>query len=302
MPNLDGISATRNIRQYDMLTPIISMTSNFTDNDIVQYVGSGMNDILPKPFSKRTLYGILEKYCAHLKVMQRFQDPTTIPRGLGLLPPATSTDTGSTSGSSSNSGSAVSSVTPTSGNLNENAAGSFIEEIPTVSVSTIPATSAPQPQPVGAVPQVPPQVPTQQVPSSHPMVNTAMSAASMAYPVAMDPSMGIQRNNMNPQTYHQQQHSSAMAATAIATQPPMIPNNSVPMNPVATPVWSQPPPSSSPTTTQPSMSMQPQTMMSSSDAKLVWAPTSSSETQAPQGGEFTVASNGIKRRRVNEAQ
>ncbi|OAD67023.1 SSK1 signal transduction response regulator, partial [Phycomyces blakesleeanus NRRL 1555(-)] len=40
MPNLDGISATRNIRQYDALTPIISMTSNFTDNDIMQYIGS----------------------------------------------------------------------------------------------------------------------------------------------------------------------------------------------------------------------------------------------------------------------
>ncbi|KAI7861705.1 HSF-type DNA-binding-domain-containing protein, partial [Spinellus fusiger] len=62
MPNLDGISATRNIRQYDALTPIISMTSNFTDSDIMQYIGSGMTDILPKPFSKRTLYSMLEKY------------------------------------------------------------------------------------------------------------------------------------------------------------------------------------------------------------------------------------------------
>ncbi|KAI9017867.1 hypothetical protein CLU79DRAFT_670688, partial [Phycomyces nitens] len=67
MPNLDGISATRNIRQYDLLTPIISMTSNFSDSDIMQYIGSGMTDILPKPFSKITLYNILEKYCAHLR-------------------------------------------------------------------------------------------------------------------------------------------------------------------------------------------------------------------------------------------
>ena len=59
------------IRQYDALTPIISMTSNFTDNDIMQYIGSGMTDILPKPFSKRTLYQMLEKYCAHLKTIQR---------------------------------------------------------------------------------------------------------------------------------------------------------------------------------------------------------------------------------------
>lgn len=88
MPNLDGISATRNIRQYDLLTPIISMTSNFTDNDIMQYVGSGMTDILPKPFSKRTLYSMLEKYCAHLKVIQQFQEPNVVHRGLGTIMPS----------------------------------------------------------------------------------------------------------------------------------------------------------------------------------------------------------------------
>ncbi|KAI7865481.1 hypothetical protein BDF14DRAFT_1824085 [Spinellus fusiger] len=73
MPHLDGISATRNIRQYDAVTPIISMTSNFNDDDIMQYIGSGMTDILPKPFSKNTLYSLLEKYCAHLKTIQKGQ-------------------------------------------------------------------------------------------------------------------------------------------------------------------------------------------------------------------------------------
>jgi osomolarity two-component system response regulator SKN7 len=92
MPKMDGISATRSIRQYDALTPIISMTSNFTDSDIMQYIGSGMNDILPKPFSKRTLYQMLEKYCAHLKSIQRGQglDTNVIPQqpqqALGLIP------------------------------------------------------------------------------------------------------------------------------------------------------------------------------------------------------------------------
>ncbi|KAG0746612.1 hypothetical protein G6F57_006584 [Rhizopus arrhizus] len=89
MPKMDGISATRSIRQYDALTPIVSMTSNFTDNDIVQYIGSGMTDILPKPFSKRTLYQMLDKYCAHLKSIQRVQDKTgtsSIPSALDILP------------------------------------------------------------------------------------------------------------------------------------------------------------------------------------------------------------------------
>ncbi|KAI8141459.1 hypothetical protein BJV82DRAFT_518601 [Fennellomyces sp. T-0311] len=249
MPNLDGISATRNIRQYDMLTPIISMTSNFTDSDIVQYVGSGMNDILPKPFSKRTLYSILEKYCAHLKVIQRFQEPNGIPRGLGLLPPSTGGD--STTSSSSNS------------SINDNAT-SFIEEIPQPTVSAT----------VSITP-----VPTQQhsLPSAHTAASTGISAASMAYPVAMDPMIsGMQSSALNPAYSHPSS---------------MLPNSV----PVPATVWSQ-------TSAQPAMSvpMQPQTMLPSNETKFVWANTSS-ETQAPQC-EFSVAANGNKRRRVNESQ
>jgi len=84
MPNLDGVTATRNIRQYDTLTPIISMTSNTTDSDIMEYFGSGMNDVLPKPFSRSSLLRMLDKYCAHLKAIQRVQgsDPGIVHRGL----------------------------------------------------------------------------------------------------------------------------------------------------------------------------------------------------------------------------
>lgn len=103
MPNLDGISATRNIRQYDNLTPIVSMTSNFTDKDIMLYAGSGMTDILPKPFTADTLYSILERYCAHLKetatLCHQQQDSkakTTqdLDTALGLLASMTHSDTG----------------------------------------------------------------------------------------------------------------------------------------------------------------------------------------------------------------
>lgn len=72
MPKLDGMSATRNIRQYDTWTPIISMTSNTTDQDIQQYFMSGMTDVLPKPFNQGSLGSLLERYCAHL-VGQRQQ-------------------------------------------------------------------------------------------------------------------------------------------------------------------------------------------------------------------------------------
>ncbi|KAI9261246.1 hypothetical protein EDC94DRAFT_694414 [Helicostylum pulchrum] len=73
MPRLDGMSATRNIRQYDTWTPIISMTSNTTDQDIQQYFLSGMTDVLPKPLNQGTLGSLLERYCAHLVVQRQHQ-------------------------------------------------------------------------------------------------------------------------------------------------------------------------------------------------------------------------------------
>ena len=60
MPKLDGVSATSLIRKFDQGTPIISMTSNSKPNEIMTYYSSGMNDILPKPFSKEGLLEMLE--------------------------------------------------------------------------------------------------------------------------------------------------------------------------------------------------------------------------------------------------
>lgn len=60
MPKMDGISATNLIRQFDHMTPIISMTSNSKPSEIMTYYSSGMNDILPKPFTKEGLLDMLE--------------------------------------------------------------------------------------------------------------------------------------------------------------------------------------------------------------------------------------------------
>ncbi|KAF9432908.1 kinase-regulated stress-responsive transcription factor skn7 [Entomortierella beljakovae] len=70
MPKLDGVSATTQIRQFDPMTPIISMTSNTTEHDIMTYFANGMNDILPKPFTRAGLLGMLEKHCQHLKYIK----------------------------------------------------------------------------------------------------------------------------------------------------------------------------------------------------------------------------------------
>lgn len=88
MPNMDGVSATSHIRQFDANTPVISMTSNTTRDDCLKYIENGMNDILPKPFSRDALLEVLLNFCAHLKKpellfeaeqLQHFQDHDSEP-------------------------------------------------------------------------------------------------------------------------------------------------------------------------------------------------------------------------------
>ena len=48
------------IRRFDASTPIISMTSNSKPQDIMMYYNIGMNDFLPKPFTKEGLLDMLD--------------------------------------------------------------------------------------------------------------------------------------------------------------------------------------------------------------------------------------------------
>jgi osomolarity two-component system, response regulator SKN7 len=66
MPNLDGVSACHIIRQFDR-TPIVAMTSNIRSDDIQMYFQHGMDDVLPKPFTRKSLLDMLEKHLIHLK-------------------------------------------------------------------------------------------------------------------------------------------------------------------------------------------------------------------------------------------
>ena len=83
MPKLDGVSATSLIRQFDHMTPIISMTSNSKPAEIMKYYHSGMNDHLPKPFTKDGLWEVLEKHLTHLQVIQTL---SKVPRSVGVPP------------------------------------------------------------------------------------------------------------------------------------------------------------------------------------------------------------------------
>ncbi|KAJ7491143.1 HSF-type DNA-binding-domain-containing protein [Mycena latifolia] len=88
MPKLDGVSATSMIRKFDPRTPIISMTSNSRPNEIMTYYSSGMNDILPKPFTKEGLLDMLEKHLTHLTVLkQKMSTSMRVPRPPTGIPP-----------------------------------------------------------------------------------------------------------------------------------------------------------------------------------------------------------------------
>ena len=95
MPNLDGVSACHIIRQFDR-TPIIAMTSNIRSDDIQMYFQHGMDDVLPKPFTRKSLLEMLEKHLMHLKKVpgqegmgppqQQVQAPLSAVSGTNTIP------------------------------------------------------------------------------------------------------------------------------------------------------------------------------------------------------------------------
>lgn len=69
MPNMDGLTATEEIRKYELakkLNPlfIIALTANAYDEDKDRCMAAGMNDFLPKPIN---LYLLEQKLSEHLK-------------------------------------------------------------------------------------------------------------------------------------------------------------------------------------------------------------------------------------------
>ena len=64
MPVMDGLEATRRIRQMPTLarTPIIAMTANAFDEDQAACFAVGMNDFVAKPVEPETLHGVIFKW------------------------------------------------------------------------------------------------------------------------------------------------------------------------------------------------------------------------------------------------
>ncbi|MGR3179443.1 MAG: response regulator [Candidatus Anammoxibacter sp.] len=72
MPVMDGLEATKLIREYEKSknchTKIIAMTANAMRGDREHCLDAGMDDYLTKPVRQKALLDILVKYCAHEEI------------------------------------------------------------------------------------------------------------------------------------------------------------------------------------------------------------------------------------------
>ena len=62
MPEMDGYSATKQIRQFNSVVIIIAQTAYALNSDKEKAIESGCNDHLSKPVQKEKLIAILRKY------------------------------------------------------------------------------------------------------------------------------------------------------------------------------------------------------------------------------------------------
>jgi len=68
MPNMDGITATRLIRERSELAelPIVAMTANAMHDNEAECLAAGMNDFISKPFDPGQLYSVIQKWVTGL--------------------------------------------------------------------------------------------------------------------------------------------------------------------------------------------------------------------------------------------
>jgi len=62
MPYLNGIEATKQIRQFDLKIPIIALTAFVMDDEKEQILKAGCNQLLPKPIKRDHFKKLLTSY------------------------------------------------------------------------------------------------------------------------------------------------------------------------------------------------------------------------------------------------
>ena len=64
MPVLDGIEATKVIREYDKQTPIIAVTAYTESHYRTETSKAGMNGFISKPFTRMDIYNMVKSHCS----------------------------------------------------------------------------------------------------------------------------------------------------------------------------------------------------------------------------------------------
>lgn len=62
MPEMDGLEASRAIRDIDPEIPIIALTANAFDSDKQKAIDAGCNDYMAKPIVVGQLTAMIKKY------------------------------------------------------------------------------------------------------------------------------------------------------------------------------------------------------------------------------------------------
>jgi two-component system sensor histidine kinase/response regulator len=93
MPVLDGVAATRRLREYPQFAhlPILAMTANAMQDDRQRCLDAGMNDHIPKPIDPDKLFASLLRHIAPRPAAK--QAPTTPPTASPTTPPTPSLTT-----------------------------------------------------------------------------------------------------------------------------------------------------------------------------------------------------------------
>jgi signal transduction histidine kinase/CheY-like chemotaxis protein len=70
MPVMDGVSATKLLRQSNYRGPIVALTANVMQEDVALYRQSGCTDVLGKPIDRARFYEVLSEYVGEAQALQ----------------------------------------------------------------------------------------------------------------------------------------------------------------------------------------------------------------------------------------